>query len=91
MPFSTLSPQLPDGRVFSLPSVILGELGKDPQNPTVCFYSHVDVQPAKKEVGWNTDPHTLTEIDLLISFVPLFEYMTEVLSGRRVPVYLTKA
>ncbi|NWT69099.1 CNDP1 dipeptidase, partial [Prunella himalayana] len=57
------SPQLPDGQVLPLPSVILGELGKDPQNPTVCFYGHVDVQPAKKEDGWDTDPYTLTEID----------------------------
>ncbi|NXR74569.1 CNDP1 dipeptidase, partial [Pycnonotus jocosus] len=57
------SSQLPDGQVLPLPSVILGELGKDPQNPTVCFYGHVDVQPAKKEDGWNTDPYTLTEID----------------------------
>ncbi|XP_041264042.1 beta-Ala-His dipeptidase [Onychostruthus taczanowskii] len=57
------SHQLPDGQVLPLPSVILGELGKDPQNPTVCFYGHVDVQPAKKEDGWDTDPYTLTEID----------------------------
>lgn len=73
--------------------MILGELGKDPQNPTVCFYGHVDVQPAKKEDGWNTDPYTLTEVDGVhhfISFEP-FEHMTEVLNGRRVPVYLTKA
>lgn len=73
--------------------MILGELGKDPQNPTVCFYGHVDVQPAKKEDGWNTDPYTLTEIngvELFLSFESLFEHATEVLSGRRVPVYLTK-
>ncbi|NXP30871.1 CNDP1 dipeptidase, partial [Leiothrix lutea] len=57
------SHQLSDGQVLPLPSVILGELGKDPQNPTVCFYGHVDVQPAKKEDGWNTDPYTLTEIN----------------------------
>ncbi|NXC16740.1 CNDP1 dipeptidase, partial [Corythaeola cristata] len=55
--------QLPDGQDLPLPPVILGELGKDPQNPTVCFYGHVDVQPAKKEDGWKTDPYTLTEID----------------------------
>lgn len=94
MPFLNLSSQLPDGQVLPLPSVILGELGKDPQNPTICFYGHVDVQPAKKEDGWNTDPYTLTEIDgvhLFISFVSLFEYMTEALSGRRAPVCLTKA
>ncbi|XP_032550819.1 beta-Ala-His dipeptidase [Chiroxiphia lanceolata] len=57
------SHQLPDGQDLPLPPVILGELGKDPQNPTICFYGHVDVQPAKKEDGWNTDPYTLTEID----------------------------
>ncbi|XP_051468533.1 beta-Ala-His dipeptidase isoform X1 [Apus apus] len=55
--------QLPDGQDLPLPPVILGELGKDPQNPTVCFYGHVDVQPAKKEDGWKTDPYTLTEIN----------------------------
>ncbi|NXN10679.1 CNDP1 dipeptidase, partial [Indicator maculatus] len=58
------SPQLPDGQDLSLPPAILGELGKDPHNPTVCSYGHVDVQPAKKkEDGWKTDPYTLTEID----------------------------
>ncbi|NWX23357.1 CNDP1 dipeptidase, partial [Aegotheles bennettii] len=57
------SPQLPDGQDLPLPPVILGELGKDPQNPTVCFYGHVDVQPAKKDDGWKTDPYILTEIN----------------------------
>ncbi|XP_008934369.1 PREDICTED: beta-Ala-His dipeptidase [Merops nubicus] len=57
------SHQLPDGQDLPLPPVILGELRKDAQNPTVCFYGHVDVQPAKKEDGWKTDPYTLTEID----------------------------
>ncbi|NXT81474.1 CNDP1 dipeptidase, partial [Zapornia atra] len=57
------SHQLPDGRDLPLPPVILGELGKNPQNPTVCFYGHVDVQPAKKEDGWKTDPYMLTEIN----------------------------
>ncbi|NWU70356.1 CNDP1 dipeptidase, partial [Pterocles burchelli] len=57
------SHQLTDGQDLPLPPVILGELGKDPQNPTVCFYGHVDVQPAKKEDGWKTDPYTLTEIN----------------------------
>uniref|UniRef100_A0A663LRC2 Carnosine dipeptidase 1 n=1 Tax=Athene cunicularia TaxID=194338 RepID=A0A663LRC2_ATHCN len=61
--FINISPQLPDGQDLPLPPVILGELGKDPQNPTVCFYGHVDVQPAKKEDGWKTDPYTLTEIN----------------------------
>ncbi|NXG36213.1 CNDP1 dipeptidase, partial [Dromaius novaehollandiae] len=54
---------LPDGQNLPLPPVILAELGKDPQKPTVCFYGHVDVQPAKKDDGWKTDPYTLTEIN----------------------------
>ncbi|XP_013795799.1 beta-Ala-His dipeptidase [Apteryx mantelli] len=57
------SHQLPDGQNLPLPPVILAELGKDPQNPTLCFYGHVDVQPAKKDDGWKTDPYTLTEIN----------------------------
>uniref|UniRef100_A0A8C7EEH8 Carnosine dipeptidase 1 n=1 Tax=Nothoprocta perdicaria TaxID=30464 RepID=A0A8C7EEH8_NOTPE len=57
------SHQLPDGQSVLLPPVILAELGQDPQKPTVCFYGHVDVQPAKKEDGWKTDPYTLTEIN----------------------------
>ncbi|XP_074841968.1 beta-Ala-His dipeptidase [Carettochelys insculpta] len=57
------SHKLPDGQSLLLPPIILAELGKDPQKPTVCFYGHVDVQPAKKEDGWKTDPYTLTEID----------------------------
>ena len=28
---------------------------------TVCAYGHLDVQPAKKEDGWNTEPFELTE------------------------------
>ncbi|NWW46121.1 CNDP1 dipeptidase, partial [Pedionomus torquatus] len=55
--------QFLDGEDLPLPPVILGELGKDPQKATVCFYGHVDVQPAKKEDGWKTDPYTLTEIN----------------------------
>uniref|UniRef100_A0A674GDK6 Carnosine dipeptidase 1 n=1 Tax=Taeniopygia guttata TaxID=59729 RepID=A0A674GDK6_TAEGU len=74
----------------------LGEWGKDPQNPTVCFYSHVDVQPAKKEVGWNTDPYTLTEIYFLIRNLygcgatdnkgPVLAWINTVETFRAVPV-----
>jgi len=77
--FFNISLQLPDGQDLPLPPVILGELGRDPQNPTVCFYGHVDVQPAKKEDGWKTEPYTLTEINgvyLVVSFRLLFEYRT---------------
>lgn len=61
--FFNISSQLPDGQDLPLPPVILRELAEEPQNPTVCFYGHVDVQPAKKEDGWKTDPYTLTEIN----------------------------
>ncbi|XP_067393612.1 beta-Ala-His dipeptidase isoform X2 [Emydura macquarii macquarii] len=57
------SQELPDGQSLLLPPLILAELGKDPQKPTVCFYGHVDVQTARKEDGWKTDPYTLTETD----------------------------
>lgn len=54
---------LPDGRPLRLPPVILGSLGSDPSKPTVCVYGHIDVQPAAKEDGWDTNPFHLTEID----------------------------
>lgn len=38
-------------------------LFKDPAKKTVCIYGHLDVQPALKEDGWNTDPFVLTEVD----------------------------
>jgi cytosolic nonspecific dipeptidase len=30
---------------------------------TLCVYGHLDVQPASKEDGWDTDPFVLTEKD----------------------------
>uniref|UniRef100_A0A673UW29 Carnosine dipeptidase 1 n=1 Tax=Suricata suricatta TaxID=37032 RepID=A0A673UW29_SURSU len=55
--------QLPDGQTLPVPPIILAELGSDPKKPTVCFYGHLDVQPARQEDGWLTDPYTLTEVD----------------------------
>ncbi|XP_063779427.1 beta-Ala-His dipeptidase-like isoform X2 [Pseudophryne corroboree] len=55
--------RLYDGQQVKFPPAILAELGKDPTKATVCFYGHVDVQPAKKEDGWKTDPFTLTEVN----------------------------
>ncbi|XP_064635437.1 cytosolic non-specific dipeptidase-like [Lineus longissimus] len=54
---------LPDGTKIPLPPVILGQLGNDPSKKTVCIYGHLDVQPAKKSDGWDTEPFVLTEID----------------------------
>ena len=38
-------------------------LGKDPTKKTLCAYGHLDVQPAKKEDGWDTEPFKLVEKD----------------------------
>nr|KAF6470982.1 carnosine dipeptidase 1 [Molossus molossus] len=57
------SQQLPDGQTLPIPPIILAELGDEPEKPTVCFYGHLDVQPAAQANGWLTDPYTLTEVD----------------------------
>ena len=46
-----------------LPPILLADFGFDPKKMTLCVYGHLDVQPAKKEDGWNTEPFELTEID----------------------------
>ncbi|XP_048882902.1 cytosolic non-specific dipeptidase-like [Brienomyrus brachyistius] len=55
--------QLPDGTTIPLPKVVAAQIGSDPSKLTVCVYGHVDVQPAKKEDGWATDPYSLTDIN----------------------------
>ncbi|XP_069075517.1 beta-Ala-His dipeptidase isoform X1 [Pleurodeles waltl] len=55
--------ELNSGESIPEPPVILAEIGRDPAKPTVCFYGHLDVQPARMEDGWNTDPYTMTEIN----------------------------
>lgn len=54
---------LPDGTTIPLPPILLGHLGSDPKLKTVCVYGHLDVQPALKEDGWDTEPFTLVEKD----------------------------
>lgn len=54
---------LPDGKQIPLPPVLIGSLGSDPALKTVLLYGHLDVQPALKEDGWNTEPFVLTEKD----------------------------
>ncbi|XP_029638575.1 cytosolic non-specific dipeptidase isoform X1 [Octopus sinensis] len=54
---------LPSSGVLKLPPVIFGQLGNDPKKKTLLAYGHVDVQPANKSDGWDTDPFLLTEID----------------------------
>ena len=53
----------PGGEVVDFPPIILGRLGTDPAKKTLLIYGHLDVQPAKKEDGWDTEPFVLTEKD----------------------------
>lgn len=54
---------LEDGTQLPLPPVLLGQIGSDPQKKTVLLYGHLDVQPAKKDDGWDSEPFLLTERD----------------------------
>lgn len=54
---------LPDGKQIPLPPVLFGQLGTDPAKKTLCVYGHLDVQPALKEDGWDTEPFELVEKD----------------------------
>ncbi|KAM6968169.1 cytosolic non-specific dipeptidase [Aplochiton taeniatus] len=55
--------ELPGGGSVALPKVVTARFGSDPAKHTVCVYGHVDVQPAKKEDGWATEPYNLTDIN----------------------------
>lgn len=57
------SQKLPNGKEIPLPPVLLGSLGNDPKKKTVLIYGHLDVQPALKEDGWDTEPFELVEKD----------------------------
>lgn len=52
-----------NGEIIPLPPVILGKLGDDPKKKTILIYGHLDVQPAKKSDGWDTEPFELTEVN----------------------------
>jgi len=52
-----------DGRQADFPPIILSRLGTDPNKKTLLIYGHLDVQPAKLEDGWDSDPFVLEERD----------------------------
>ncbi|XP_076115747.1 cytosolic non-specific dipeptidase-like [Mytilus galloprovincialis] len=54
---------MPDGSKLPLPPVLLATLGTDPKKKTLLVYGHLDVQPAHKDDGWDTEPFVLTEVD----------------------------
>jgi acetylornithine deacetylase/succinyl-diaminopimelate desuccinylase-like protein len=50
---------LSDARLIEIPGgypVVYGEIPAPLGKPTILMYAHYDVQPAKKEDGWATDP-----------------------------------
>jgi len=53
----------PDGRTAALPPILLGRLGTDPNKKTLLVYGHLDVQPAKLDDGWDSEPFVLEERD----------------------------
>ncbi|KAJ8734053.1 hypothetical protein PYW07_014604 [Mythimna separata] len=52
-----------DEKEVKLPPVLVGVLGNDPLKQTICIYGHLDVQPALKSDGWDTEPFELVERD----------------------------
>jgi len=54
---------MPDGSKIPLPPVLLGTLGTDANKKTLLVYGHLDVQPAERSDGWDTEPFVLTEKD----------------------------
>ena len=55
----------PDGTSVPYPPILLGQYPPvlDPKKKTILIYGHLDVQPALKSDGWDTDPWVLTEVD----------------------------
>jgi acetylornithine deacetylase/succinyl-diaminopimelate desuccinylase-like protein len=52
---------LKDVHLLDIPGgypAVYGEIPAPPGAPTVMMYAHYDVQPARKEDGWETDPWT---------------------------------
>ena len=54
--------ELPGGSGrLKLPPILCAKLGEDPNKKTILIYGHLDVQPAAKADGWDTEPFVLIE------------------------------
>jgi len=54
--------KMPEGDI-PLPPILFAQLGNDPNKSTICIYGHLDVQPAAKSDGWDSEPFILTVDD----------------------------
>lgn len=51
-----------DGEIIDLPPLVLAQSkDEDPNKKILLVYAHIDVQPAEKSDGWDTEPFELTE------------------------------
>lgn len=56
--------QIVDGQEYELPPLVLGRLAEESSmKKTLLIYGHIDVQPAAKSDGWNSEPFVLEERD----------------------------
>ncbi len=53
--------QMHDGKIYPLPPILLASVGNDASKKTLLIYGHLDVQPALKSDGWNTEPFQMIE------------------------------
>lgn len=63
---STLQPNPASTEDRPLPPILLADFQANDhpgKKKTICVYGHLDVQPAAKEDGWDTDPFTLVQKD----------------------------
>ena len=70
------SQTMDDGKVLPLPPVLMGS------KKTLLVYSHLDVQPAALEDGWDTEPWILTECGSMLFSVTGEKDRTDLLLKR---------
>ncbi|XP_037507197.1 cytosolic non-specific dipeptidase [Rhipicephalus sanguineus] len=54
---------LSDGSKVPYPPLLLASTTHDAKRKTLCVYGHLDVQPARKDDGWDTEPFQPVEKD----------------------------